>query len=68
MILGQFLGELASILTPLAMLAIPISLMLSVSKTKGHRRGARQEYVALIEAYVRDIMSRENTEKQSSWS
>ena len=64
MIFAPFLGELASILIPLAMLAIPISLVFSVGNTKGHRRAVRQAYIARIEAYVRDIMSREQTEKQ----
>lgn len=66
MIFGSFLGELASVLISLGMLAIPISLMLSVGKTKRHRSGLRDEYIVRIEAYVRDIMSREDVVKGSS--
>lgn len=62
-IFSSFLGELSGILISLALLAIPISLLLSVSKTKGNRNGVRQDYAAQIKAYVRDIMSRENTAK-----
>ena len=65
MIFGPFVGELARLLIPLTVLAIPISLRMSVIKTKGRRRGMRQEYIARIKAYVRDIMSANDTEMKS---
>ena len=62
LIFGSFLGELKSILITLAVLAIPISFVVSASKTKGQRRHVRQAYGAAIEAYVRNLMAREKAE------
>jgi hypothetical protein len=66
LIFGSFLGELKSILITLAVLAIPVSFVVSASKTKGQRRHVRQAYGAAIEAYVRNLMAREKAEGRPS--
>ena len=66
LIFGSLLGELKSILITLAVLAIPISFVVSASKTKGQRRHVRQAYGAAIESYVRNLMTREKAEGRAS--
>ena len=49
----------ARIVIGLALLAIPVLLLSSISKTKGQRAGVREDYAAQIERYVADVLARE---------
>lgn len=64
MIFGSWLGEFKSVLIAGAALTIPVSLVLSISKTKGQRARVRQSYIAQIEAYIREIQAQENRAAQ----
>jgi hypothetical protein len=58
-IFGSFLGQFKAAVIGLALLAIPVLLLLSISKTKGQRAGVREDYAAQIERYVADVLARE---------
>jgi hypothetical protein len=58
-IFGSFLGQFKAAVIGLALLAIPVLLLSSISKVKGQRAGVREDYAAQIERYVADVLARE---------